>query len=132
MFENFDFTKNQIEKYFAAALKDWRLANKTKEPELAFYACYNVVVKTAMAVCSCHGIRVKSRTGHHIKLIEKLAEFLEDENIEIVANKMRMKRNRDLYDGGVLISEKEANYYINFCKDLLNKADYHIFPDKLL
>jgi hypothetical protein len=36
---------------------------------------------------------------------------LKDPEIEILANEMRSKRNRDLYDGGILISEKEAKEY---------------------
>ena len=61
---------------------------------------------------------MKSRIGHHIKLIEKLADLLKDENIEVVANKMRSKRNRDLYTGGVIISQREVDYYLKFCKSL--------------
>lgn len=132
MFEQFNYSKLQIGKYFEAAANDLRLAKSTNEPELVFYACYNLVVKTAMAVCAKNNLRVKSRVGHHVELINKLAECLNDPEIEVVADKMRTKRNRDLYDGGAITSEKEANFYLSFCENLIDKTDSYLFPDKLL
>jgi hypothetical protein len=132
MFEKFEYTESQVHKYLDTAHKDYKLAAKTPEPELAFYACYNVIVKTGMAVCAHNNLRIKSRAGHHIKLIEKLANLLKDENIEMVANKMRSKRNRDLYTGGVIISKRESDYYLNFCQSLLKEADDYILPSRLL
>ena len=85
-----------------------------------------------MAVCAKNNLRVKSRAGHHVELIEKLAEYLKDEKIEDTASKMRMKRNRDLYDGGTSTSGKEAAFYLNFCRKLVADADAYIFPNKLL
>lgn len=132
MFDRFDYSSEQISKYYQTAAKDLRLAISAGAPELAFYACYNVIVKTAMAVCAKNNLRVKSRAGHHMELISKLAEYLDDPEIEDVANKMRAKRNRDLYDGGTSTSQREAEAYISFCKKLVKKADAYLFPDKLL
>lgn len=67
-----------------------------------------------------------------MELISKLAEYLPGLEIEEVAGKMRTKRNRDLYDGGTITSEKEAEFYLTFCKKLIKKADFYLFPDKLL
>ena len=50
----------------------------------SFYICYNVIVKTAMAVCAKNNLRVKSRAGHHTELISKLAEYLEDPELRIL------------------------------------------------
>ena len=132
MFEKFDFKLEQIQRYFGAAVKDFRLLEKEKAPELSFYLCFNVIIKVAMAVCAKNKLRVKSRAGHHIELIAKLAEFLEDPEIEKVAGKIRTKRNRDLYDGGVPTSKKEAEAYLKFCRNLIKKADGYLFPDKLI
>ena len=131
MFESFNFTPEQIKKFFQAACKDLRLANNAVAPEVVFYISYNVVVKTAMAVCAKNNLRVKSRTGHHVELIAKLAEYLGDTEIEDIANKMRTKRNKDLYAGGTATSEKEANFYLIFCKRLINEAEKYLFPNKL-
>jgi len=132
MFEIFSYSSEQINKYYQAAAKDLRLAISAGAPELVFYTCYNVIVKTAMAICAKNNLRVKSRTGHHIELISKLAEYLKDPEIEDIANKMRTKRNRDLYDGGTITSQKEAESYIVFCKKLIKEADFYLFPNKLL
>jgi len=132
MFEIFNYSSDQINKYYQAAVKDLRLAISAGAPELVFYACYNVIVKTAMAVCAKNNLRVKSRAGHHIELIGKLAEYLKDQEIEDIANKMRTKRNKDLYDGGTITTKKEAESYIVFCKKLIKETDNYLFPDKLL
>jgi hypothetical protein len=131
MFEKFNFSHQQIIKYFQAAIKDLSLAKSAKEPEIIFYVSYNIIIKTAMAVCAKNQLRVKSRMGHHQELIAKLAEYLQDSEIEILAGKMRIKRNRDLYEGGTITSQKEADFYLSFCKKLITKADAYLFPDKL-
>ncbi len=132
MFEKFNYPPAQIKRYYQAVLNDLRLALSTEEPELIFYTCYNIVIKTAIVICAKNNLRVKSRTGHHIELIKQLADYLEDSDIEDVAGKMRTKRNRDLYDGGVATSQKEADFYLSFCKKLIARADSYLFPDKLL
>ena len=132
MFEQFNYSSEQIRKYYDAAVKDLRLAEQANAPELVFYACYNIIIKTAMAICAKNNLRVKSRTGHHIELIDKLVEYLEYSEIKDAADKMRSKRNRDLYDGGTVTSEKEAEFYLALCQELINKTDSYLFPDKLL
>lgn len=132
MFEKFDYLPAQIKKYYQAAARDLQLAISAGAPEIVFYLSYNIIIKTAMAVCAKNNLRVKSRSGHHIELIGKLAEYLDDQEIEDIAGKMRTKRNRDLYDGGVITSEKEADFYICFCQKLVKNADSYLFPDKLL
>ncbi|MFA4942503.1 MAG: hypothetical protein WC564_02590 [Patescibacteria group bacterium] len=132
MFEKFNYYPDQIQKYYQAAVRDLHLAILAEAPEIIFYLSYNIIIKMAIAVCAKNNLRVKSRVGHHIELIAKLAEYLDDQEIEDVANKMRTKRNRDLYDGGVITSEKEAEFYICFCKKLVERADRYLSPDKLL
>ena len=132
MFEKFTFSLNQIENYYRAASRDFNILRKGKhEPEIVFFFSYNVVIKISIAVCAKEGLRIKSKTGHHIALISKLAEILDDEEVVEMAGMMRMKRNKDLYSGGLPISRKEANFYFNFCKDLLKKAEEFLFQNKL-
>lgn len=47
---------------------------------------------------------------------------MKDPEVEILANEMRSKRNRDLYDGGILISEKEAKEYLEWVKQTFQKT----------
>jgi hypothetical protein len=132
MFEKFIYTPDQIRKYYQAAVKDLHLAISAGAPEIVFYVSYNIIVKAAMAVCAKNNLRVKSRAGHHVELISKLAEYLNDQEIEDIAGKMRVKRNRDLYDGGTVTTLKEAEFYLSFCKKLIKQTDSYLFPDKLL
>lgn len=72
------------------------------------------------------GYKIKSRTGHHIKILEKLSQIVGNKDIEIIGNKMRKKRNLDLYEGGIIISSKEAMAYLNFVKEVINKAEKYL------
>lgn len=132
MFEKFVFSAERIRKYYETAARDFHLLEKEKQPELMFYVCYNVIIKLAMAVCAKNNLRVKSQSGHHVELVDKLAEILKNSDIKRIANKIRVKRNRDLYDGGISTSEKEGIYYLKFCRELIKEADNYLFPDKLI
>ena len=128
MFEKFAFTNEQVEKYFNSASKDFRIA-ADGNPEVAFVFCYNCLLKLAIAVCAKNNLRVRSRRGHHLALIAKLAEFLKDGEIEAIIQEMRAKRNKDLYSGGVIITAKEAGMYRDFAKRALDKVEKYLdFP----
>ena len=112
MFEHFSFTDRQIEQYSLSARRDLNIAIQSSIAEVMFTFSYNALLKLAIAVCAQKGLRVKSKSGHHIELLRKLAEFLEDPEIEEIGNEMRNKRNWDLYNGGGIISQKEAKEYL--------------------
>lgn len=130
MFEEFVFTTKQIEKYFESAVKDFNIAQKG-ESDVSFVFCYNCLLKLAIVVCAKNNLRVKARRGHHIALIEEMAKFLNDKEIEIIAQEMRSKRNRDLYDGGILISKKDTEMYLKFITDLVKKVEKYLDFNKL-
>jgi len=123
MFEKFNFSQKQIKRYYQSALRDLKIALNSKVPEVIFRFSYDALIKLAIAVCAKNNLRVKARKGHHIKLIEKLTLYLKDPEIEVLANEMRSKRNRDLYEGGILISEKEAKEYLEWVKKIFQKAE---------
>ncbi len=125
MFEKFAFTSKQIEKYFASAVRDFRIAEKG-EPEVAFVFYYNCLLKLSLAVCAKNGWRVKASRGHHAALIERFAGFFKDEEIEAFAQAMRSKRNKDLYGGGVLITKKEIDMYHNFLASLMKRVEKYL------
>jgi hypothetical protein len=123
MFEKFNFSEKQIERYYKSAKKDIKIAGSYSDPEVSFRFSYDSLLKLAIAVCAKNGMRVKSKRGHHRELIGKLASFLDDNEINIIANEMRGKRNRELYDGGILISLKESKSYLKWTKNVFNKAE---------
>lgn len=123
MFEKFNFTKGQIERFFKSAQRDLKIALASDEIEVIFLFSYNALIKIAIAVCAQHGFRIKSQQEHHRELIEKLAEYLENDDIEVIGNEMRTKRNWDFYDGGITVSEKEANEYRIWVEGIVKKSN---------
>lgn len=126
MFEKFNFSKKQIETYYKSAIKDYKIAKDSDVPEVVFHFCYNSLIKLAISICSENSLRVKSRQGHHIELIEKLSKYLDDEEILTIGNEMRSKRNWDLYGGGIIISKKSAQEYLLWVKNILNKSQKYL------
>jgi hypothetical protein len=125
MFEKRKFTDRQIDKYFKGALRDFKIASDSDIPEVIFKFSYDSLLKIAISVCAKNGLRVKSKTGHHIELLKKLSEYFKNEDIFIMSDEMRKKRNFDLYSGGVLISEKEAlDYFKRLRKIIIQAEDY--------
>jgi len=132
MFEKFAFSRKQIDRYFSAALRNFKIASNSKIPEVIFMFSYDALIKLAIAVCAKNGLRVKARAGHHFELLEKLSELIDLKEVEIIGNKMRRKRNLDLYGGGALISEKEAREYRDWLKNVFIKAETYISDGKRL
>ena len=125
-FQKIKFDNKTIEKYFRNATKDFKIATKSNEPEVIFNFSFSSLIKIGITLVAVYGYRVRSKTGHHIKILEKLSEILENNDIEIMGNKMRKKRNLDLYDGGIIISSKEASDYLVFTAKIIKKAESYI------
>lgn len=128
-FAKFRFTDEQIKRNLANAARDIVIARKDEFLDVKFNYTYTALLKLGIALLSFHQRKVKSVPGHHVKIIDKLAELLNDENIAELGNVMRSKRNRDLYDGGIEITTKECEEYISFVenisdqvKQIINKA----------
>ena len=113
-FQKQKVSERMVFKYFRNAVKDFQIASKNEESEVIFKFSYDSLIKIGIALISANGYRTRGKTGHHIKILEKLSQFLNDEDIAIIGNKMRKKRNLDLYDGGIIIGSKEAKQYLNF------------------
>ena len=121
-FQKFNFKKEQIKKYFGSARRDILIAQKSTIPEVIFKFSYDALIKIGITLIAKKGFKIRSRAGHHIKILEKLSKLLNDEDIEILSNKMREERNLDLYGGGRLISKKESQEYLTFIKKVFKKA----------
>jgi len=121
------FTTEQIDKFLENARKDLTIAGRISIPEVRFSYSYSALIKGGIALLSSHGLKVKSTAGHHIKVIEKTAELLEDNSILNVGNSMRTRRNLDLYGGGAEITEKEAAEYRDFVRAVLRRLEIAIF-----
>ncbi len=114
-FQKFKFSPNQITRYFDGALRDLEIARKDKFSEVRFTYSYQALIKAGITLIAKTGqVRVKSTTGHHVKILENMSEILQNSDIMAIGNAMRMKRNYDFYGGGESISEKEADDYLKF------------------
>lgn len=121
-FVKFKFASSQIERYFNNALRDFKIASEDNHLEVKFSYCYNALIKAGIALIAAKGgVKVRSATGHHVRIIEKTAEILKDDSVLVVGNTMRMKRNEDFYGGGIFISEKEGRDYLEYVKKILTR-----------
>ena len=131
-FQKFEFKRGQAEKYLQAAYRDLKIASRSNVAEVEFQFAYNGLIKLGITLISQLGYKVKSRSGHHIKILEKIALILNDKDIYTMGNKMRKKRNTDLYEGGVLISDKEASEYRDWLKEIFAKAETYLHKKQRL
>ncbi|HUS50283.1 MAG TPA: hypothetical protein VMZ91_08955, partial [Candidatus Paceibacterota bacterium] len=113
-FKKFNFSKKQVQKYLDSALKDIKIAEESKIAEVKFQFAYNSLIKLGIALVACRGYKVSSRMGHHTKILEKMSKILGDKNILMYGNEMRKTRNKELYDGGVIITNKQTEEYFDF------------------
>jgi len=121
-FTKFHFTKEQVKKNLQNALRDLDIAKTDEILDVKFNYTYTALLKGGIALLSFHQRKVRSAPGHHIKIIEKLAQLLKDEDISDMGNLMRSKRNLDLYNGGIEITRKECIEYVAFVKNVLNRV----------
>lgn len=126
-FEKFRFTASQIKRNFDNALKDLNIAKKDKIPEVKFNYAYTALIKSGIALLSLYHVKIKSRPGHHVKIIEKMVEILENDSIADIGNTMRSKRNIDFYGGGVEVTEKECSEYIKFVDKVVSAVKDILF-----
>lgn len=126
-FVKFKFTKGQIKKNFDNASRDLNIAKQDRIKEVKFNYSYTTLIKAGIALLSFYDRKIRSLPGHHIKLIEKVSDILEDEAINDIGNLMRSKRNLDLYAGGVEVTEKECREYLVFLDGVLTRIKAIIF-----
>lgn len=125
-FTKFSFTKEQISKYADNALKDLAIAERDTIVEVKFNYAYSAFIKAGITLLSYHQLKIKSIPGHHVKIIEKIALYLKDKTISAIGNVMRSKRNLDLYEGGITVTEKECSEYLKFVQEVLKKTLYYL------
>jgi len=131
-FQKKKFDKRTILKYFRNAIEDFRIAFNDRRPAVIFNFSYHALIKIGITLIALQGYRTKSRKEHRVKILEKLSEILNDKDIEIIGDRMRKKRNLDLYEGGIIISQKEAKDYLNFTEKVIKKAKEYLKNQKSL
>lgn len=129
-FIKFKFTEGQIKKNFDNACKDSDIAKKDEILDVKFTYAYTAFIKAGVALLSFYGVKIRGIPGHHIKVIEEMSKLLKDDSVVIMGNLIRSKRNIDFYSGGVEVTEKECNEYIEFTVNVLENIRNLIYPRK--
>ena len=122
-FQKLAFKEEQIEQFLKSALHDLKIAESTEIPDVIFKFSYDALVKLGIGLIAKKGYKIRSTTGHHVKILEKLSQMLKEEDILVFGNKMRQERNFNLYEGGFFVGEKDARAYLNFVKSVFKKAE---------
>ncbi|MEI6498928.1 MAG: hypothetical protein WCO23_03120 [bacterium] len=121
-FQKLKFTDEQISQFYHSSLHDLKIAKEISIPDVIFKFSYDALIKIGIALIASKNYKVRSNAGHHIKIIEKLATILQDNDINLLGNKMRQDRNSNLYDGSYFVSEKDSKEYLQFVKKVFNQA----------
>ena len=122
-FAKHPFTPEQILQTLDSGLEDLEIARTANHPKVRFNYSYNALLKSGIALIAFReGLKVKSRPGHHVKILEKLSKGLKDKTILDVGDKMRRDRNFDLYAGGGFVSESESREYFDFVEKILKRV----------
>lgn len=130
-FQKFKFSDKEIEARYVSAKGDLARAMKKgrDESEIMVFS-YQALIKLAITLSAKHGLRVQSTAGHHVELLQKLAELLKIPKILKTGDEMRRARNKDLYDGTLLVSKTQADKYLAFVREVFAQADDY-FHDKM-
>jgi hypothetical protein len=120
-FKKHVFTTQQKMQFYNNAKRDIKIAESVSFNEVQFNYCFSALIKAGIALLSSYNVKIKSTAGHHIKILEKMSEILDDPLIYDIGNIMRAKRNLDFYDGGAVVTAKECNEYFIFVKDVIKK-----------
>ncbi len=121
-FQKLAFKEEQIEQFLKSALHDLKIAQDSDIPDVVFKFSYDALIKIGITLIAQKGYKIRSTTGHHVKILEKLSQLLKDEDILVLGNKMRQERNSNLYDGGFFVGEKDSLEYLKFVKSAFKKA----------
>ena len=125
-FRKFNFDESQLKRFLSTAKRDLKIARDSKIAEVVFKFSYDAFIKLGIAIIAFRGHKVRSVIGHHMKVIEKLAEILDDEDIAVIGNKIRQTRNFDFYDGGTEITEKDSEEYLRFVENIGRKVSEYL------
>ncbi len=115
------FSVADLEKYRKSAGRGLEIAGASKDPEVMFHFAFMALIKIGIYTLAKTGHRIKSRPGHHQKIIEYLSQAFDSQEILSVGDKMRKDRNLDFYSADLVYSREDAIEYLKFIKGVFNK-----------
>ena len=121
-FSRQSFTSDELKKYRQSVIRYLNIAKTSTETDVKFHFAYMALIKIGIYFIAKEGYRIKSRPGHHQKIIEILSKLLDNEDIIIVGDKMRKNRNLDFYSSDSPITETEAAQDLKFTEEIFSKT----------
>jgi len=115
------FTEEDTAGYRNSALRDFQIADKSRDIEVQLHFSYMALIKTGICKIAKEGYRVRSRPGHHVKIIEALSKIMKDDDILVIGDKMRKDRNMDFYEPEGIISDEDVEIFMGLVKKLIDK-----------
>ena len=122
-FKSFKYKKEDIENYVEKANEDLQIARDSDTPKVKTLFSYNALIKLGIAgIAYKKRKRVRSKRGHHIKILEGLSDILDNKDVSVIGHTIRKKRNSDLYFADSVFTEKESQEYFNFVQKIYKKV----------
>ncbi|OIO52878.1 hypothetical protein AUJ78_00665 [Candidatus Peregrinibacteria bacterium CG1_02_41_10] len=121
-FQEFQYTKQQLEKFLLNARNDLKIAEHDNNPSIIYRFAYDAVIKLGVYLLAKQKLKVRSVMGHHFKILEFIAEILELKDEIDYLNRVRRQRNQDLYEGGIEFTKKEADSLLQVVQKIFTKV----------
>ena len=115
------FSATELDKYKKSVKRDLDIAGRSKDPEVTFHFAFMALIKIGIYCLAKANYRVKSRPGHHQKIIESLSQMIDSEDVLIIGDKMRKDRNLDFYGSDAHCSTEETREYLEFVRGVFYK-----------
>jgi uncharacterized protein (UPF0332 family) len=130
LIKSFKATESQIDAQFELADRDCEAAKRIvgTSNDWTFNIAYNAMLQATRALMFFEGFRPRSGEGQHKTTILFAEVALGDSFRDEIRffEKMRVKRNRAVYDIAGLISETEARQAIQFAEKFIMRIKEHI------
>jgi uncharacterized protein (UPF0332 family) len=114
----------QIERFLRSAEKKLTSAQKILafDEEACLQQAYEAMLKASLGFMFSHGVRARSRLGHHIAIIEFVRARIDKKHAALITvfDRLRRKRNMVLYDETGFVSHHDAEQALETARQYLN------------
>ena len=114
----------QIERFLASAERKLGSAHKILEfdEEACLQQAYDAMLRASLGFMFSHGVRPRSRPGHHIAIIEFVRTRIDAKHAGLltVFDRLRRKRNMALYDDIGFVSHHEAEEALVYARKFID------------
>lgn len=77
-FQKIKFDQAAFDDFLLNAQDDLDIARESKIAKVKFKFAYDALIKIGITLIASKGYKVRSKTGHHFQILEKMARILKD------------------------------------------------------